>query len=1295
MNFTILNEESIAQFQLTEVLYDISFSTCNKTFKDAAETIKTTISNLVENLKEKMKRNDKISLTLTHSQFSSVLSIPFVDKQQFTTELVFDSLTSVTQSYKDVFVNTRNSFSAKAQISHTIRGSGRRALNPSEKKPKYIKKHKVPKEISPPRIQIIKSPKICKPKTRIKNLKKKQKLYIKIGERKLAYLQTHLTKNKLVNFKSIIPVYNTDRSCLIYSILIAKSYYDFQNDKNKIRFKKLNTHNRAYAFISKSELKLQAKVIRNKLNLKNRACGIKELQRIEMLLKNYSITLIDGQDGAFNKKILYEGIPNKHFLYILYTGSHYDVIPSIRHFFKSKNYCNYCKESYHQTHACKNTCKICLRQNCLKPLKPSILKCVKCSAKANNLDCYRYHCEIICKNKTFCETCGQVFLKKHVCFNQKYCVNCKQIVEETHLCYLQANRFPMRAKKNFVFFDYETMQINGKHVPNLICAKFVCKDCLDNTEENRSQDCIECETMFFDNNRDFGEWIFSKKDTIGIAHNLRSFDGIILLEHILEIMNIKDKMPKVLLNGAKILSMQFRKVKFIDSLSFLPMALDKFAKTFDLKTLKKGWFPHKYNLPQNQNYVGPLPDACFYDEDFISKDKIDDFRKFYKENKNSVFDFKKELKSYCESDVDLLKNGCLAFRKIIKDLTRSEKFPDGIDPFTSAITIASLSSFIFRNTMLEKNKIAIIPEEGYNANNKHSIKSIEWLNFLAHRENIKIQHARNGGEIRIGNFVVDGFCELESYCKIYEFFGCFYHSCKLCYNQSSFNTTKQMSMAGVRVLHEKRLKILKNSLYNNKPIKVISIWECDWDRLKKYDNDVKEFLENNPVIERLKPREAFFGGRCEAACPYFKCQSHQKIKYVDYTSLYPYVQKYCDYPEDHPEIITSNFGDVNKYFGLIKCKILPPKNLYFPVLPVRSNGRLLFPLCSKCAQSRSNKCRHNDEQRALVGVWVSEEIQEALKQNYKLISIYEVWHFPKKSNKLFKIYINAFLKGKQTASGFPDGCDTEEQRLKYIQDYFDNEGVLLDINEIFLNSGWRAINKLLLNNLWGKLAEQYNKTQFKIISDPKEWFLLISDDSYIVQRVDFSNNKYLQVRYQNRDDLNKCQTKTNIVLASFVTCYGRLKLYEEMKKLGNRLLYSDTDCYFYWTEPGLYEPKTGSYLGQLTNEISKEKGNYIIEMIAIAEKFYGYETDTGYTHSLCKGIAFSHLSSQKISIDVLRDLVLKDTSNQIEIDQRSFITNNKKWTIKTEITKKVIKNTFNKRIILSNMDETVPYGYKY
>jgi hypothetical protein len=110
----------------------------------------------------------------------------------------------------------------------------------------------------------------------------------------------------------------------------------------------------------------------------------------------------------------------------------------------------------------------------------------------------------------------------------------------------------------------------------------------------------------------------------------------------------------------------------------------------------------------------------------------------------------------------------------------------------------------------------------------------------------------------------------------------------------------------------------------------------------------------------------------------------------------------------------------------------------------------------------------------------------------------------------------------------------------------------------------------------------------------------------------------LQVYYTNKDDLNKCHSKNNTVLAGFITAYGRLKLFEQMTKLGTRLIYVDTDCYFYWTEPGLYEPKTGNYLGHLTNEITKEKGDYIVEMVALAEKCYAYRTNTGYTPPFVK-----------------------------------------------------------------------------
>jgi hypothetical protein len=40
-----------------------------------------------------------------------------------------------------------------------------------------------------------------------------------------------------------------------------------------------------------------------------------------------------------------------------------------------------------------------------------------------------------------------------------------------------------------------------------------------------------------------------------------------------------------------------------DFLNFIPMAQSEIPKTFDLKVLKKGYYPHIFNSPENQDYV--------------------------------------------------------------------------------------------------------------------------------------------------------------------------------------------------------------------------------------------------------------------------------------------------------------------------------------------------------------------------------------------------------------------------------------------------------------------------------------------------------------------------------------------------------------------------------------------------------------------------------------------------------------------------------------------------------------------
>ena len=93
------------------------------------------------------------------------------------------------------------------------------------------------------------------------------------------------------------------------------------------------------------------------------------------------------------------------------------------------------------------------------------------------------------------------------------------------------------------------------------------------------------------------------------------------------------------------------------------MALAKFPKIFGVNELKKGFFPHKFNIPNNQNYICPYPSADNYQSEFFNVKKKKEFDNWYNSVKNQNFDFKKEFEDYCWSDVRLLAEGCMIFRK--------------------------------------------------------------------------------------------------------------------------------------------------------------------------------------------------------------------------------------------------------------------------------------------------------------------------------------------------------------------------------------------------------------------------------------------------------------------------------------------------------------------------------------------------------------------------------------------------------------------------------------------------------
>jgi len=91
-----------------------------------------------------------------------------------------------------------------------------------------------------------------------------------------------------------------------------------------------------------------------------------------------------------------------------------------------------------------------------------------------------------------------------------------------------------------------------------------------------------------------------------------------------------------------------------------------------------------------------------------------------------------------------------------------------------------------------------------------------------------------------------------------------------------------------------------------------------------------------------------------------------------------------------------------------------------------------------------------------------------------MVSIDEVWNWVEwekynpetRSGGLFSDYVNTFLRLKAQASGWPEGVTTEEEKDRFLDEFFEQEGVRLVKDDVGFNAGLRQIAKLALNSFW-------------------------------------------------------------------------------------------------------------------------------------------------------------------------------------------------------------------------------------
>ena len=687
-------------------------------------------------------------------------------------------------------------------------------------------------------------------------------------------------------------------------------------------------------------------------------------------------------------------------------------------------YCHHCMQFFTETHNCyiqtvkpKRTAGVFYFYDCETRFDTAAM-CKEGYSAEPHADCDECDDDKPCRAHAKCTNCHKstCSMPEHivnlvVC--QSQCDKCtdKPITENCDGCGTRCKRcdkFKNKSERKF--------------------AKPACRDTCGKRE------------MIFTTIEEFGEFLFKPYHAGGIvlAHNGGRFDEYFVLKYAL---NNGMKPDKIIYAGGRIMMMHMQgdlNIKFLDSLAFLPMALRRLPKAFSLKE-EKGEFPYFFNTKEHETYCGKFPSPAMYGVDsMMTSDRVK-FLEWYAQQDGKLFDMHEEIRKYCIADVTILREACIKFRNLMFDITKDEYY-EGLDVF-SCTTIASVCMNLFRGKFLQQeykvetteegddgekikrshniiekggrivtdtgesligrtcssksnitSSLARIPAGGYAQHHGFSKVCIEWLTWEEKKRqkkqrDFKIQHAMNTGEVRIKvkdtTYKVDGYYSNGETKYVFEFNGCRFHGCHCIKDRTIRHPYNNKNMEQLLALTQKKEKNLKEAGYE-----VISIWECQWKSKVEKKPEIQKVVSELELYERLNPRDAFFGGR---TCPFklsVEAAPDEKIQYVDFTSLYPWVNKYCQYPVGHPKLITKpNKDDFDTYFGIAKIDITPPPRLLYGVLPVRIGGKLMFPLCRTCAENMVDaECKCTREERTLTGTWCTPEIQAAIHKGTAMFS---------------------------------------------------------------------------------------------------------------------------------------------------------------------------------------------------------------------------------------------------------------------------------------------------------------------
>ena len=215
------------------------------------------------------------------------------------------------------------------------------------------------------------------------------------------------------------------------------------------------------------------------------------------------------------------------------------------------------------------------------------------------------------------------------------------------------------------------------------------------------------------------------------------------------------------------------------------------------------------------------------------------------------------------------------------------------------------------------------------------------------------------------------------------------------------------------------------------------------------------------------------------------------------------------------------------------------------------------------------------------------------------------------------------------------------------------------------NPARKASAKGQVNSLWGKHVQRPIMPEMAILSTTdvnpaRAFYNNVSSGNYaFLSTLPLGEDRTLFRYLRNGPSISPDINNSYLPAALFVPAYGRLRLFDAMELLGDRVLMHDTDSIIYIDDPDLPSIPTGKVWGDWDVEDIDARHGGIRTFVGVGPKTYALRAGDGTTMFKCKGLSLRWGTDPYVNFNTMEDLVKEfletGEARTIDVPQMGFV----------------------------------------